>query len=143
MEDSLSKKMEANKDEVMEKMGFLTTMVERNNVIQDVKMDRTIRRAIREENMGRRFTRSVMRIVEELEAATARRPETSSVSAEENFRAEEARIMANMRQDAESIGAIKEMSRSIRNRRKTSPEAPRPLRRKENKKDEDEVIDVE
>ena len=133
-------KLEEDKKEVLEKLNEVAENAKRESVMAEIRNEKIVR-AIKDEGRARRYTRDVRRSVEELDNATGRKTTTeryttgrytfSKRSAEEEYRAEEARIVDTLRKDDANLEAIREMSKKVRSRRKMRPEAPRPLVRQE------------
>ena len=131
MEERLMAKMREDKADTDKKLKGLSTLVKEVEADRSTTIERIVVKAVRAEAREKRFTRNVRKSTEDLDAATSRNVEFSFEKSEERFKAEEARVVANLRQDAENLQAVQQVARSLRSRRRARPEAPRPLVRRE------------
>ena len=129
VEENLRAKMDEDRKEILVKLKEVAADVKKENTLAEIRTEKLVR-AIKDEGRARRYTRDVRKSVDELDAATttSRRFTFSRKNAEEEYKTEEARVVESLRKDDANLSAIRQMSRVVRSRRKTRPEAPRPLR---------------
>ena len=105
---------------IVKKLDELADLVRHERVHQDAKVEASVRRIVREELAGKLFTKKVRRSVEDMEAAvkpgTFRTPEEHA----RFFKAEEARVVFEMKRAGDNINKLKEANRRLRARRLSS-----------------------
>ena len=144
IEERLKAKAEEDKKEMARKIDQLKDIINHEAIASDARTERLVM-AVKDVTRERRYSRRVLRSVEELDgAANTKESGMGQELSKENYKKEEARILQNLRQDDANIRAIRDMSKGIKLRRKVRPEAPRPLRVPIVAKDEEtEVVELE
>ena len=130
VEERLRAKAEEDKNEMARKIDGLRDIIHREAIASDARTEKLVM-AVKDVTRERRYSRRVLRSVEELDGGAKRFTKESKLGqelTEDNYKKEEARILQNLRQDNANIRAIRDLSQGIRSRRKARPEAPRPLR---------------
>ena len=122
MEEKMAERAHKDKQEIMVKMEELGRMIERQGTKGEIQVERVVR-AVKDTARERRYTRKVLKSVDEMDGA-AERIKTK----EEEYKKEERRIVEDLRKGAANLEAVRGMSRTLKSRRKTRPEAPRPMR---------------
>ena len=133
-------KMSRDKMEVLTKVRELLGVVKAIEADRDKAIERAVARAVKAETREKKFSRQVRRHTDELDAAANPMSTFTARTPEAVYKAEEFRVVDNLRRGAETMP---DANRMLRTRRKARPEPPRPLRLAGGREDEQEVIKLE
>ena len=138
IKQEVNKSGEKNRNFIAKKLDEVVYAVQQDRARQDIKLEQMVRSAVKTEMRERRFSREVRQSVNEIDNAVVARGRPVGVKDDEYYKAEEARVLANLRRQDDNLEAVKDMARRVRSRRKVKPEKPMPLKLKE-----PEVVNLE
>ena len=132
VEDALRAKADQDKQELVAKLDDIRDVIKKERAAEERRTERIVM-AIKDSAREKRYSRRVLKSVEEMDGDLEKSKKSGAAKfagglSEEDFKAEEARILGNLRQDDANLQAIRGMSHRLRSRRKTRSEAPRSLK---------------
>ena len=123
---------------IVDQMKELAAVVKKDRQEQDRKLENVVKKVVQAEMAEKKYSKVVRRSVDLMDQEMEAPSTFSARKSEEEYKAEEAQLVARMQKEEANIAAIRGMSRRVR--RKARPEAPRPLRLRE---PEPEVVNLE
>ena len=112
LEAKLDDKEDRSRRFLMEKLEEIAILIRQEQIHQDQRIEAIVHKVLTKELTTKYFTREVMK-----SAASMSRGSATTLSQEE-FEKEERRVVKNLRSKANSIKAIKEMSKKLKKQNK-------------------------